>query len=278
MFDFAQNTALAGSGHIFLNVLRAFTIISLVCISISFWTMVVMTGINHSFFFFDAMSHIFASSIAIFLIISEVGLFRDFFERNWPVFSTRRGLTWLGCALTVLACHVLGELNRPQLSQVAIGMDLWRMLVASGILGLIFGVINIIASLVFRDSDHNINARNIRSDGSLAGNSTYAASYASSTRSNSVHREKTSAAKRWTQKLSPFNNGGRPKISPPMPYDVEANPGAGYPPPIPGPGFVEDRSSPIVPGLLRPQTALHPMNSAHSDGSHYSVASHINRF
>ncbi|KKA26931.1 hypothetical protein TD95_001063 [Thielaviopsis punctulata] len=278
MFDFSQNTALAGSGHIFLNVLRACTIVTLICISISCWIMVVMTGINHSFFFFDAMSQIFASTISIFLIISEVGIFRDFFERNWPVFSTRRGLTWLGCALTVLACHVLGELNRPQLSQAAIGMDLWRMLIASGILGLIFGFMNIVASIIFRDSDHNINARNIRSDGSLAGNSTYAASYTSSTRSNSLHGEKTSAARRWTQKLSPFNNGGRPKISKPFTHDIEANAGAGYPPPIPAPGYAEDRSSPIVPGLLRPQTALHPMNSAHSDVSRYSVVSHLNRF
>ncbi|KAL2891378.1 hypothetical protein HOO65_010736 [Ceratocystis lukuohia] len=268
MVNVFENPGLCGSGHVVLNVLRAFTIIGLLCISASCWVMVVMTGKNGSFYFFDAISQIIASLVALCLITSEVGLFRDFYERNWPVISSNRGLTWLGSAITVLACHVLGQLNRPQLSQAAIGMPLWRLILASGILGLIFGIGNIAASVVFRDSEHQINARTIRSDGSLASNSVYAASSASSTHSDHVHNEKVSATRRWTQKLSPFNGGGRPKISHPYESsDVEAQRDS-----------VDDRRSPIVPELLRPQTALHPMNTTNTGVSRYSVVSHMNRF
>ncbi|KAM0329119.1 hypothetical protein ACHAQA_004415 [Verticillium albo-atrum] len=277
MFNLSENSRLRGSGHLLLNVFRAFNIIGLLAVAVASWVLIVMSGLTGNFFFFEAASHAFTSATAALLICSELNLFKRYFATRWPTLSPYHGLTWLGIAMVVMGCHVLGNLNRRSVTTKNMGPHLWRLVLAAGILSITFGLFNIISSIVFRDPDNGITARNIRSDGAIATSSTKASfTDAYSTRSDSIRNEKS--FRRLTQKLSPWA-GGKPKISKPIRVaddDVESrghdahdnnnNNNNSYP---------EDRSSPIMPEVARPPTALHPINTRFTS---YSEASHMNRF
>lgn len=134
----------------------------------------------------------------------------------------------------------------------------WRLCLASGILGIVFGTFNIAASRVWSGC-----VRTVRSQGATAAREdeylpdTHSG-YATSQRSNSVKNEKR-------QRHSIFKRG-KPKISHPMPqHDVEQGMSDGYPP--------ESRQSPILPGVERPPSALHPAIIGGRGPYTYSVAS-----
>ncbi|CAI4217285.1 unnamed protein product [Parascedosporium putredinis] len=252
-------SAIRGLGHLILNIIRACNIITLLSVAVVAWIMIVMTGIRDQFFFFDAASHFFTSCIAIVLIISEVNLFRPYFARHWPVLSDLHGFTWLGMAMIVMGCHVLGNLNKSATSPENVGAPIHRLILATGILALTFGVANIAASFLFSDRKNNINARMIRNDGNLA----------ASTSSNGKAPGMTMPAHTVPTPFT-FAGGRKLKISRPIPQqpDMESQ----YP--------VDDwrrnsRSSPILPDIKRPDTALHPM---HTGVTRYSEVSHIPRF
>ena len=103
----------------------------------------------------------------MFLVISECSLFRSYFARNWPLLSPSHGFVSLGCATTVLGLNMLGNMNKEATSQQSLGLPFWRLLVASGILAIVIGVFNIIASFIFRDVARNITARLVRSKGAI---------------------------------------------------------------------------------------------------------------
>ncbi|PKS06953.1 hypothetical protein jhhlp_005549 [Lomentospora prolificans] len=265
-------SAIRGLGHLILNILRACNIITLLSVAVVAWIMIVMTGIRNQFFFFDAASHFFTSCIAILLIISEVNLLKPYFAKHWPVLSNQHGFTWLGMAMIVMGCHVLGNLNKSATSPQTVGAPIHRLILATGILALTFGVANIASSFLFCDRKNNINARMIRNDGNLAASTAKGhhdedviSHRSNSVRHNDVEEEKSN---RWTRRFT-FAGGRRLKISRPIPQqpDMEAQ----YP--------VEDwrnsRSSPILPEIKRPDTALHPMNTG---VSRYSEVSHLPRF
>ncbi|CAK7209274.1 hypothetical protein SBRCBS47491_000388 [Sporothrix bragantina] len=349
MFNLSENTKLRGIGYKALNALRPCNIIALIAVIAASWVMIVLSGVTGQFFFFDAITHVFTSSISIFLILTEIqwGFLKRYFERAWPVFSDRHGFLWLGIAMVALGCDMLGNLNKPVFSSKNLGLPLWRLIMASGILSITFGFFNFIATVIFRDGSSGLTARMIRTDGNLADASNnnpsdyYVPTTASTLgRSNTRYNNKeygssvgsdeesaaeanfTAAAasrfKRVTQvfKKTPFAGqahgglaGKKIQISHPMPvghYDEEtagiANQGA-----MAGVGdyyshtndaatvvddhdhdhdhdlgiqrdtdrhstYQEDRSSPILPDIRRPPTALHPAMS-----SHYSVAN-MSRF
>ncbi|RXG49468.1 hypothetical protein VDGE_06769 [Verticillium dahliae] len=273
MFNLSENSRLRGSGHLILNVFRAFNIIGLLAVATASWVLIVMSGLTGNFFFFEAVSHAFTSATAALLICSELNLFKRYFATRWPVLSPYHGLTWLGIAMVVMGCHILGNLNRRSVTSKNMGPHLWRLVLAAGILSITFGFFNIVSSLVFRDSDNGITARNIRSDGAIATSSTKNSfTDAYSTRSNSVRNEKS--FRRLTQKIAPWAASGKLKISKPIRVtddDVEAK---GHDDQHSNP-YPEDRSSPIMPDVARPPTALHPINTRFTS---YSEASHMNRF
>ncbi|KAL3300488.1 hypothetical protein RB213_014056 [Colletotrichum asianum] len=261
MFNIAENQRLAGSSHVVLNVFRAFNIIGLSAVCASSWVMIVMSILKGNFAFFDSVSHFFTFCIAVFLIVSELPVFEGYFQRNWPVLSLNHGLSWLGIAMIVMGCQVLANTSEPAFSAETLGLPLWRLILASGILAITFGFFNIISAIIFRDGD--LNSRNFRADGSLA-SAKSVDGY--SFRSNSVREEKPSKFKRLTQ-MTPWgrNHNGRPEISHPIP-DMER----GYTPQQPH-DYDEDRRSPIIPNIERPLTTLHPAHRARA--TNYSVAS-----
>ncbi|CAK7202932.1 hypothetical protein SEUCBS139899_005659 [Sporothrix eucalyptigena] len=337
MFNLSENTKLRGIGYKVLNVLRPCNIIALISVIAASWVMIVLSGVTGQFFFFDAITHVFTSSVGIFLILTEIqwGFFKRYFERSWPVFSDRHGLLWLGIAMIALGCDMLGNLNKPVFSSKNLGLPLWRLIMAAGILSITFGFFNFIATVIFRDGPSGLTARMIRTDGNLAdanqnpsefyvpttastlsrNNTRYNKEYGSSVGGDEESAVEASGPanrfKRMTQvfKKSPFagHHGGlagkKIQISHPMPvgqYDDEsagfakngASAGAGdyyshtndaatvVDDHDLGEGhdaerhstYQEDRSSPILPDIRRPPTALHPAMS-----SHYSVAN-MSRF
>ncbi|OAA66468.1 hypothetical protein SPI_01044 [Niveomyces insectorum RCEF 264] len=357
MFNLAENSKLRGIGYRVLNVLRPCNIIALLAVVAASWVMVVMTGVTGQFFFFDAIAHVFISSIALFLILTEVPVgqaLKRYFARTWPVFAPGHGFFWLGTAMVVLGCDMLANLNKPAFTVDNLGLPLWRVILAAGILCLTFGAANFAATLVFRDGPAGLTARMIRADGNLAdgskltllrggsisggsGSNPYypSPSITRSARSGSARYNKetvtttttygdfggganaanvSSRFQRMTQlfKKSPLAHGHhddgldatkRPiQISKPIPvgtfgrpsvddhdhdHDADLERAAAYAA-VSGTKFdgrsgfssnsggggggnyheaQEDRSSPILPDVRRPPTALHPAMS-----SHYSVA------
>ncbi|KAJ4331878.1 hypothetical protein N0V87_008815 [Didymella glomerata] len=159
---------LAGPGFIILNVQRGLNIIALASVVASSIVMLVKTFIVSKFFFFDATSHVITAVVGIFLIVSECSLFRRFFARNWPLLSPAHGFVTLGCAMMVLGLNMLGNMNKEATSQKTLSLPFWRLLVASGILAIVIGFFNVVASYIFCDRARGITARSVRSRGAIA--------------------------------------------------------------------------------------------------------------
>ncbi|KAF2642378.1 hypothetical protein P280DRAFT_264089 [Massarina eburnea CBS 473.64] len=159
---------LAGPGYVILNIIRALNIVALASVVASSVVMLVKTFIVSKFFFFDATSHVVTGLVGLFLIVSECSLFRGYFARNWPMLSPSHGFVFLGCSMMVLGLNMLGNMNKEATSQESLGMPFWRLLVAAGILAIIIGSFNIVASFIFRDKARHITARRVRSHGAIS--------------------------------------------------------------------------------------------------------------
>jgi hypothetical protein len=104
---------------------------------------------NCQFYFFDGTAHFITASVGIFLVISELSLFKSYFQRNWPLLSVSSGFVFLGMSMIVLGLNVLGNLNKSATSVENLGLPLWRLVIASGILAMVIGAFNIVAVSVF---------------------------------------------------------------------------------------------------------------------------------
>ncbi len=167
--------SLAGPGYITLNILQVMNIIGLLAVIAADTVMLVKTFIISKFFFFDAVSHVITASIAggssltqtntlldlticiAFLIVSELNLFQTYFARNWPLLSRSSGFVALGTAMIVLGVSLLGNLNKQATSQESLGLPFWRIVISSGILILILGVLNIISVSPFLSPQYSAN-------------------------------------------------------------------------------------------------------------------------
>lgn len=81
----------------------------------------------------------------MFLIVSELSLFRGYFLRNWPLLSSEHGFVALALAMLMLGLDVLGNLNKEAESRKNLGLGFWRIVIGAGILIFILGFINLIA-------------------------------------------------------------------------------------------------------------------------------------
>lgn len=84
-------------------------------------------------------------TIAVFLLTSELSLFRPYFARNWPLLSPTHGFVTLALAMIVLGINMLGNLNKDATSRKSLGMPFWRIVIGSGIVIFILGFINLIS-------------------------------------------------------------------------------------------------------------------------------------
>ena len=81
----------------------------------------------------------------MFLVVSECSIFKRFFARSWPLLSYEHGFNFLGLAMIVLGNNVLGNLNKEATSQKSLGLAFWRIVISSGIIVLVMGVVNVTA-------------------------------------------------------------------------------------------------------------------------------------
>lgn len=180
--------SLAGPGYIILNGIRAMNIIGLLAVIAGSVVMLVKTSVSSKFFFFDAVSHILTAitsskssenarnvdrydankKLTVFLLASEMSLFRGYYARNWPLLSPTHGFVSLALAMVVLGINMLGNLNKPATNKKSLGLPFWRIVIGSGIVIFILGWVNLVASYVFRDRAQNITARQVRAHGAVA--------------------------------------------------------------------------------------------------------------
>lgn len=290
MFNITSSSGGKGSGYIILNVVRVLNIIVLTTVAAASVVFMVVGKMPDGFTFFNDISLAFVVVSSIILVISEIdwkynGFFNGWIEDNFPVISSHRGFTWLGAAMIILGSHTLGRLSDPRNSPKTMTLPLWRLCIGAGILAIIFGFVNTLLSWLFKGPDGQ-NARGIRKNG--ATNSLeqlpeegYSSHRTNSVKSNkSVHKEKKRrtffgrANKQASESQSALNS--RPTISHPIPqdqyhHDLEK----GYPRDDEEES-IESRRSPIMPDVIRPPQATHPIfrNSLKA----YSVASHIDRY
>ncbi|KAF4451370.1 hypothetical protein F53441_5636 [Fusarium austroafricanum] len=275
-----------GPGMIFLQILRVLTIISLLTAGAAYWVLIIKINTSKGWFFFEILSHAIMSLISICLIISELPFWRSFFANHWPVFSDEHGLCWLGVGLLLVGTNLLGNLNSPYHASDEMGLPFWRLVLASGILTCTFGVLNLISTLIFRGK--NVNARKIRANGSLADEESFGKPHSnySASLTNSERPKKTFMSFFWNRNRGGGSTATRPHISQPIArerdlernapphYEQHHEPAYGS---RPSHDSEEDRRSPIVPEVRRPDTALHPMNIRPHSPSMYSEA-HMSRF
>lgn len=81
----------------------------------------------------------------VFLIISELPFFRGYFNRKWPLFGEEAGFIALAGVMMILGVAVLGNLNTAAMSQKALGLVFWRLVISAGILAMVVSVINVLA-------------------------------------------------------------------------------------------------------------------------------------
>ncbi|RMY49920.1 hypothetical protein D0865_07208 [Hortaea werneckii] len=163
-----SSKTLAGSGYIILNCIRGLNIIGLLALISASVIMLIRTSTSSKFFFFDAVSQVATAFVCVFLLVSELSLFRSYFARNWPLLSQGHGFVALALAMIVLGVNMLANLNKERASQEALGLSFWRVVIASGIIVFVLGFINLVASYVFCDRAQGITARQVRAKGAMA--------------------------------------------------------------------------------------------------------------
>ncbi|EHK98000.1 hypothetical protein M7I_6233 [Glarea lozoyensis 74030] len=248
------------------------------------WVMLVMTLKTSKFFFFDGSSHFITSVVAVFLIVSECNLFKRYYAKNWPNFSEQAGFVPLGLAMVILGFNTLGNLNKQATSVENLGLALWRIVIAAGVLSSLIGLANIITTFIFSNIKLGITGRMVRENGATAApknNDSPRNSYSFS-RSASMSKENTILPS-YQAPTSPEDRR-RSRFGLKFPIRM-----SGIGKPMPTSEHVsqwDDRSSPIVPDVKRPDTALHPALAppqpayglARSRSSVYSEVSNMTRF
>ncbi|EAW10097.1 uncharacterized protein ACLA_045620 [Aspergillus clavatus NRRL 1] len=160
--------SLAGPGFVILNAIRVLNIIVFLDIIAASAVMIVKISLLNSFFFFQAVSHVMAAGVSIFLILSELPFFRGYFDHNWPLFGQDSGFVTLAVAMLLLGIAVLGDLNTPATSQESLGLAFWRIVVSAGILAMVMSLINLASSFIFADRSAGVTARHVRVYGAVA--------------------------------------------------------------------------------------------------------------
>ncbi|KAL7784550.1 hypothetical protein V8C37DRAFT_357615 [Trichoderma ceciliae] len=265
MAGFMNSPAIRGAGLVVLQALRVATVITLLTAGAACWILIINVEKNKPYFIFECFTLFSISVFCSLLVVSELAFaqfIKIYLRRMWPVLSDHHGLSWLGLGMIIIGCNILGMLNH----NLKMSSALSSLVLAAGILALIFGFLNILFSFIWCDRKEGITSRDIRANGSLAQSQRQYSNFDTTSRSSSVRNEKTRskfASMFWKKEKDEYMNG-QPEIS--APYithharDIEAQ-----------------NDSPIIPGLKRPDTALHPMNSRSSRSSRYSEAN-MSRF
>lgn len=257
---------LRGLGMIILQFLRAFTVITLAAAGVSCWILIIKVDKSRGYFVFECASNFFTSAICLLLIVSELPpskLVRDYFRRAWPVISDQHGTAWLGFAMVIIGCDILGNLNKPARVLKNIDSHFLRLVLAASVLSVTLGILNVLGSVIWSDSEAGITSRDVRADGSLATPQQEALPEnpkKSKGASPSLRNEKVRSKFASMFWKSGQGEKSKPKISLPLTacHDVE------------NAAVVERCRSISEQKIKRPDSALHPIYASRS--SRYSEA------
>ncbi|KAI2642078.1 hypothetical protein GGS21DRAFT_289376 [Xylaria nigripes] len=248
-----SNAGLQGYAYIILQVIRFCNVAALLAVMVASVLMLIFAKLPNGFQFFADVIHGVVFFCAALLMFTEIGAWgkgQAFIASAWPMLGPDRGFSGLGVVMVVIGCHLLGGLSSGTYTAADVPSQIPQVIIGSGIINVAFGVTNIFASLMFRGE--KVRAREVRHAGATTRNYTFNDNI--STRSNSARKAQISGP-------MPIQDDYLPNANP-VSYDDDKS-------------SFDDRNSPIVPGVSRPDTALHPMNRRIS---HYSETSHIDRF
>ena len=92
---------------------------------------------------------------------------RIWYSNNFPLLSYQSGVASLGLFMIIDGSLVLSNLNNDYTNSSGYGRSFYSAVIAGGLLPFIVGVLNIIASLLFRNRKQGVNSRMIRKYGSV---------------------------------------------------------------------------------------------------------------
>lgn len=243
--------SLAGPGYVVLNAIRVMNIIALLSVVAASFVMLVKTFIVSKFFFFDGVSHLITGCVSILLILTEISLFKRYTANNWPLLSPSHGFVTLGIIMIIIGVSILGNLNKTATSEDSLGSTFWRLVIASGIIVIIFGIANIFANYAFRQKALGITARQVRDHGAVAPQKVYVSPSPTGPnarrslhlgRSDTLPSYYTKTRSSYQQQMSPIRNISAPIGTNPQFDKAKRNSSA----------------PPVVNGVQRPDLAFHP--------------------
>ncbi|KAI0019385.1 hypothetical protein F4780DRAFT_442981 [Xylariomycetidae sp. FL0641] len=263
MLGVQSTNGFKGHAYIILQVIRFCNVAVFLAIMATTVLMMVFAKLPNGFQFFGDVGLAFVLLVAGVLAYTEIGHGRGqkTIAATWPVVGPTQGFTWLGGAMFLMGCHLLGGLSRNTYTKDSVPSQVQEVILGTGIVALAFGVFNMLASVAFRNSN-GTRARQLRAEGAST--------------SDTLYHEKEYGSASSTSNGS-VNSRGRFNISRPIPQgDIEHGLDA-----YSTDGPIDPRASPIMPELKRPPTALHPAIQGGPGGrvvSGYSEASHMDRF
>jgi len=157
----------AAVSYIILNVIRILNIISVTASILASGSLLVKTADLTDdigwFNVFDLAEKVMIILLALLILITELPrVLQGYIERKWPAFSYQSGFWALGVCLIFLGSDVMSYLTKEKTDNKHLGGDFYRMAQAAGIMCIIMGLINMIATVVLRDRRRGLTARQVR--------------------------------------------------------------------------------------------------------------------
>lgn len=169
LFKGILNGGLAGPGYVILNIIRAINIIVFLDTIAAGVVMLIKITLNNNYFFFEAVSHAITIIISsksfqrlhpcqrlilshrkltynpVFLIVTELPVFENFFNRHVPQLGKTASFVPLSLIMMIMGVSLLGNLNNNDYSVDAMGLPFWRIVASAGILAMTMGILNFMA-------------------------------------------------------------------------------------------------------------------------------------
>lgn len=169
MWFFLAKSVMGNSAvsYIILNVIRALNILSITASILASGSLLVKTADLTDdigwFNVFDLAEKVLIILFALLILITELPkLLQGYIARNWPAFSYQSGFWALGACLVFLGCDVMSYLTKEKTDKKHLGGDFYRMCQAAGMMCIVMGFINMVATLLLGDRRRGLTARQVR--------------------------------------------------------------------------------------------------------------------
>ncbi|KAI1325896.1 hypothetical protein F5Y16DRAFT_252566 [Xylariaceae sp. FL0255] len=256
----ASGGKLQGYAYIVLHVIRFCNVFVLVAVMAASILMLAFARLPDAYQFFSDIIHVLVFCFAAILIFTEIGLWergQRFVAAAWPFLGAERSFTGLGAVMLLIGCHLLGGLSDGIYFASNVPSQIPQVILGAGIIALTFGIVNVIASFLFRGP--KLKAREIRRKGATTKAYTY-------DNGPGVFRKISHPI------MPDLEKGDSEYANSIDDRDVQSH--TGYYEPEEDKIPIVDRRSPVAPcdEIQRPPTAMHPI---HQRATTYSLASNM---